>query len=199
MKRLLLLAALIPFLACAQDKAKAPEAKAPAKAAAPAPAPAAAPPQTAQPGTPTICDQTFSAITETVDHKMVSYLPGPFIAAQPYADVLANHEEQKKILKVLGNEQNKGGPYTITVAEVTACDGGPNVRVADGSLFVEGVTLNGMNKVAREMLKSADVIIKRYEDREKAGAKMAWNHGHAQNVERNDLGQVIPPGQQKKQ
>ena len=184
MKHLLLALLLVPLLACAQAP----------KAQAPAPAPTAAPT-----ATPNICDQTFSVVTETVDGDLVAYMPGPFIAAQPYADVQSNHAEQVKILKVLSQEQNKGGPYTITVSETTSCDGGATRRVADGSLYVEGVTLNGMNKVAREMLKSADVIIKRYEDRDKAGAKVGWNHKNAQKVQRDELGHVLPPGQAKKQ
>lgn len=176
MKTLLLALVLLPFVASAQQ-----------------PTPAAAPT-----AAPNICDQTFSAITETADHDMVMYLPGPFIAAQPWADVQANHAEQIKVLKVLADEQNKGGEYTVTVSETNACDGGPTVRVPSGSLFVEGVTLKGLNKVAREMLKSGDVIVKRYEDREAKGAKMAWNHKNAKKVQRDELGNVIPPGQAKK-
>jgi hypothetical protein len=48
-------------------------------------------------------------------------------------------------------------------------------------------------------LKAADETIKRHEDREKAGAKVAWNHKNAPKVARNEMGQVLPPGQSKKQ
>lgn len=187
MKHLLYAMLFVPLFACAQATK------------APAPAPAAPPAATPPAGSPNVCDQTFSAVTETAEGDLVMYLPGPFLAAQPWVDVQSNHAEQVKVLSVLSKEQNKGGPYTITVSETIACDGGATKRVADGSIYVEGVTLNGMNKAAREMLKSADVIIKRYEDRDKAGAKVAWNHKNAQKVQRDDLGHVLPPGQAKKQ
>lgn len=162
--------------------------------AAQAPAPSATPTTT-----PNICDQTFSIVSETSDGDMVMYLPGPFIAAQPWADVQANHAEQVKVLSVLSKEQNQGGPYTVTVSETVTCDGGATKRVPDGSIYVEGVTLKGMNKVSREALKSADTILKRYEDRDAKGAKTAWNHKNAQKVQRDELGRVLPPGQSKKQ
>lgn len=149
--------------------------------------------------TPNMCDQTFSGVIETSDGDLVGYIPGATGMAQPYADIEFYHKEQVKIVSAASKEQNKNGPYTITLTETTTCDGGATKRIADGSIYVEGVTYEGMNRIAREALKSADAQLKRHEDRAKAGAKTAWNHKNGPKVARDRDGSVLPPGQAKKQ
>jgi hypothetical protein len=65
------------------------------------------------------------------------------------------------------------------------------VRIAAGSIFVEGVTLEGNTKVTDMALKMADEINDRYKKRAKAGARQGWNHKNAKKVRRDDLGRRI--------
>jgi hypothetical protein len=160
---------------------------------------AAAPATQAAPSaTPNFCDQAFSSVTEDADHNLVSIAP-PFVQyAVPYADVVDNHKKQEKVLAELAKQQNKGGEYTITVTETNTCDGGPTVRVASGSAYVEGVTLAGSVAVADVGIGIAKEVNDRYRDRAAKGAKTGWNHKNAAKVNRDDTGNVLPPGQAKK-
>lgn len=176
MKRTLLCLLLCPFAALAQT---------PATRAAPS-------------ATPNFCDQAFSSVYEDIDHNVVAISPPTVIYALPWADVQDNHAKQVKVLNELAKQQNKGGDYTVTVTETNTCDAGPTVRVTSGSLYVEGVTLAGAVAVADVGLQAQKEIIDRYRDRANKGAKTGWNHKNAPKVQRDDAGQVIPPGQAKK-
>src|SRR5262245_15677333 len=97
--------------------------------------------------TPNFCDVTYSVETETtLDNDDVNS-SSITIRAMPYADVQEDHARQLKILDVISKEQNKGGPYTVTVTETNTCDGGNTVRISSGSIYAEGITLAGSTRI----------------------------------------------------
>jgi hypothetical protein len=61
------------------------------------------------------------------------------------------------------------------------------------------VTLTGSVAVADVRIDMAKEINDRYRDRASKGAKTGWNHKNAAKVNRGDDGNVLPPGQAKKQ
>ncbi len=171
MKYLLCMLAVCAFAVSAQ----------PAKAPAPKAAPAS---------TPNFCDVAYSALTETGDNDRVAF-PVLEFSAVPWADVVDNHAKQLRIVSELSKQQDKGGDYIITVTETNTCDDGPTVRVASGSVYVMGVTLDGAVKVGDVMLQVGKEINDRYRARATQGAKVGWNHKNAKKVKRNELGQVV--------
>lgn len=137
-----------------------------------------------------VCDVTYTAEVETMAGQDVSS-SSLTLRAVPLADVLDNSARALRVLDLLSKQQDKGGAYRLETGEVRSCDGKPPERVAATSVELRGITLKGANLGARAGLKEADGIIKRYEDREKAGAKEGWDHSKAAKVKRNDLGQKV--------
>ena len=160
----------------------------------------AAKPQAAPTATPNLCNQFFSGFTEDIDHNLMNFTPPGGGMAMPYDDVKFYHEQALDVVKVLNQEKGKpDGTFTVTASEVQECDGGPKVRQDGTSGEWQGLTYQGLNKVARAQLKAAENGIKRHEDRQGKGAKSPWNTKNGPKTDLNDAGQFIPPGQAKKQ
>lgn len=168
---------------------------APAFAQQPAPA---APPAVGTPPAYTagkICDVTYAVETETSDHYKVG---GGLITmkAVPWVDVEDNHKKQMRVLDTLSKQQDKGGEYQVTVTETNTCEDGVTVRIADGSAYVIGVTLDGTVKVIDTALQVGKEVNDRYRARAAKGAKVGWDHSKALKVKRDDLGRELPYGKQ---
>jgi hypothetical protein len=138
----------------------------------------------------TVCDVTYTAEVETVAGNDVSSSTLT-IRGVPFADVLDNSAKALKVLDVLSKQQDKGGVYVLETGEVRSCDGKPPERVAATSVQLKGITLHGANVGARAALKQADLIVKRYEQRQAKGDVQGWDHAKAAKVKRNDLGQKV--------
>jgi len=135
-----------------------------------------------------VCTVTFSTECETKDGNDCGMAMGT-TPAMPMADLLDNAAKFNKVLDVASKVQEKGGPYTLEMNEYRVCDGGAQVK-AQG-IEVRGLTLQGMNAVAREAWKQMDLVIRRYEQRAEKGNKQAWDHAKAPKVKRDDLGKRV--------
>jgi hypothetical protein len=138
-----------------------------------------------------VCDVTYTAEVETAAGNDVSS-SSLTLRGVPIADVLDNSAKALKVLDVLSKQQDKGGVYTLETGEVRSCDGKPPERIAVTSVQLKGITLHGANVGARAALQQADLIIKRYEQREKKGDVQGWDHSKSKKVKRNDVGQKLP-------
>ena len=140
------------------------------------------------------CDLTYTMDTNTMDDQDVAFA-STTLSAVPMVDVLDNHEKQLKVLSVASKQDESvtkvHGPYKLELSEYRQCDGGAKTKIVDGGVMVQGVTLKGMNKIAREGLKQADLITARYEKRAAHGDKHGWDHSKAKKVKRNDVGQRV--------
>jgi hypothetical protein len=158
------------------------------------------PPASADIGTPPtyqagkVCDATYAVEVETVDHFNVSSAQGSAYSI-PWVDVEDNHKKQMRVLDALSKEQDKGGQYEITVTETNTCEDGVTVRVADGSAYVTGVTLDGSVKVGDVAIQVMKEINDRYRNRAAKGAKVGWDHSKAPKVKRDDLGRKLKKGE----
>ena len=137
-----------------------------------------------------VCDVTYTAEVETVAGNDVSS-SSLTLRGVPFADVLDNSAKALKVLDVLSKQQDKGGVYVLETGEVRSCDGKPPERIAVTSVQLKGITLHGANVGARAAMQQADLIIKRYEQREKKGDVQGWDHSKAKKVKRNDVGVKI--------
>jgi len=137
-----------------------------------------------------ICDVSYALEAETKDHFDIgnSLL---VLKAVPWVDVDDNHKKQMRVLNELSKQQDKGGEYEITVIETNTCEDGVTVRVADGSAYVTGVTLDGVVKVGDVALQVGKEINDRYRGRAAKGAKVGWDHSKAKHVKRDELGRKV--------
>ena len=138
----------------------------------------------------TVCDVTYTAEVETMAGNDVSS-SSLTLRGVPFADVLDNSAKALKVLDILSKQQDKGGVYVLETGEVRSCDGKPPERIAVTSVQLKGITLHGANVGARAAMQQADLIIKRYEQREKRGDVQGWDHSKAKKVKRNDVGVKI--------
>jgi len=138
----------------------------------------------------TVCDVTYTAEVETMTGQDVSS-SSLTLRAVPFADVKDNSERSLRVLEILSKAQDKGGVYKLETGEIRACDGKPPEKFAPTSVELRGITLKDANRGARAALKEADGIVKRYEDREKGGAKEGWDHSKALKVKRDDVGKRV--------
>jgi len=135
-----------------------------------------------------VCNVTFSTECETKDGFDCGMISGT-TPAIPMTDLLDNAAKFNKVLDRASKVQEQGGPYTLEMNEYRVCDG--NAPVKAQGIEVRGLTLQGMNAVAREAWKQMDSVIKRYEQRAEKGNKQAWDHGKAAKVKRDDLGRRV--------
>jgi hypothetical protein len=138
-----------------------------------------------------VCDVTYTVDTTAIDAQGVEHDVGTAIAhlyGVPLDDLKDNSAKMFKVVDTMSKLQDSGGPYMVETGEVRSCDGKPPERVLATSVLVKGLTLKGSNKIAREALKQADLIVKRYENRAARGAKMGWDHGKARKTPRDDVG-----------
>lgn len=141
--------------------------------------------------TPNFCDVTYSMDVETTADQDDVSSASITVRANPYQDVAEDHKRQVRILDQISKEQDKGGPYSVTVTETNTCDGGNTVRINTGSIYADGITLEGATRIADVQLQVAREINDRYKSRAKQGAKVGWNHKNAKKVKRDDLGRRI--------
>lgn len=113
------------------------------------------------------------------------YTFGPAI---PIADVNDNHAKWMKVLSVASEQQDKGGPYSSELSEYRSCDGGGVVKISDGSILIQGMTLAGVTRVNDEGLKQARAINDRTKQRVRNQHSTDHDHTKAKKVKRNDLG-----------
>ena len=137
-----------------------------------------------------VCDVTYAMEAETTEHFDIGNASMTF-KAMPWVDVEDNHKKQMRVLNELSKQQDKGGEYEITVVETNTCEDGVTVRIADGSAYVTGVTLDGVVKVGDVMLQVGKEVNDRYRNRAAKGAKVGWDHSKAKKVKRDDLGRKV--------
>lgn len=140
------------------------------------------------PATPKACDVVYTMEAETADGNDVANTQTA-VYGLPWADVLDNSRKGRRVIDLASLLQDKGGPYTITMSEVRACDGGPATQVVDNSIEVRGVTLQGSNRLSRLTIQVASETTARYESRAYGGNKRGWDHDKARKVKRNDVHQ----------
>lgn len=141
----------------------------------------------------TVCDVWYLSESEIVGTANDAGRSFNHVPAIPMADVNDNHAKALVVLDAMSKEQDKGGPYSIIVQEFRRCDGGGIVEMKDGGMgaLISGVTLAGGNRIARVGLQQASLIVARFEDRARKGAKTAWDHSRAKKVKRDDLGRRV--------
>lgn len=111
-----------------------------------------------------------------------------FAPAIPMADVNDNHAKWLKVLDAASKEQDKGGPYQVELSEFRSCDGGGMVKITDGSVLIQGMTLAGATRVTDEGLKQAKSINDRTKARSKNQNSTDHDHSKAKKVKRTDVG-----------
>jgi hypothetical protein len=139
-----------------------------------------------------VCDVTYTVDTTAIDAQGIEHDVGTAVATLygvPLADLQDNSAKMFKVVDTMSKLQDSGGPYMAETGEVRSCDGKPPERVLATSVMVKGLTLKGSNKVAREALKQAEDIVRRYENRAARGAKQGWDHAKARKTPRDDVGQ----------
>ncbi len=136
-----------------------------------------------------VCDVTYTVDIDNGGRNVT--MTTAILYALPIVDVLDNTKNAMKTVDMASKVQDKGGSYTVELGEVRSCDGKAPERVPASSIMVKGVTLDGLNKITRVGLSVGDQITKRYEDRQKSGAKEGWAHEKAKPVKRDDLGNKI--------
>lgn len=115
------------------------------------------------------------------------------VPALPIADVLDNAVKFKRVIDTASKQQEqKGGTYTISMAEVRTCDAGTSPIRAQG-VEVRGVTLAGSTLIADTALQAATEINAKYKAKAKKGDLVGWDHAKALKVERDDQGKRKPP------
>ncbi len=150
-------------------------------------------PPTTSPAPPgyILCDVIYTTDITTTDaqggeHNIATGINT--VWAIPYADALDNSKKGLVVVDLMSKLQDKGGPYDAETSEIRNCDGKGQAKYAPTSVLVRGVTLEGANQIAREALKQGGLIVTRYEDRQKGGAKVGWDHAKASKTKRDDLG-----------
>jgi hypothetical protein len=137
-----------------------------------------------------VCDVTYTMDSTIVDAQGVEHDVGTTVThlyGVPLADLEDNSAKMFKVVDLMSKLQDQGGPYMAETGEVRTCDGKVE-RVLATSVLVKGLTLKGSNKVAREALKQAEDIVRRYENRAARGAKQGWDHAKARKTPRDDVG-----------
>lgn len=135
-----------------------------------------------------VCTVTYSSECETADGYDCGAGSGT-VPALPVADVTDNAAKFLCVINQASKEQERGGPYTITLDETRVCDGGTPYR-AQG-VQVQGLTLGGLTRICDVALEVSRQINDRYRARAKKIDSVGWDHKKAPKVKRNDLGQRI--------
>lgn len=114
-----------------------------------------------------------------------------FAPGMPIADADDNDKRGLKIIKMLAEAQNKGGPYSIEVGTYRSCNG-IVTRIAANSIVASGITLKDAVKIADEGIKLAQSINnERYKARANRGNKFGQDHAGAPDFTTDEFGRKV--------
>ncbi len=116
------------------------------------------------------CSLTFSSET---------FLEGKrqFASSNTWDNLLADdmkllQDKGVKLINKAGEEDNKGGEWSITLKSKTTCSDGTVTNLPD--LNYVGITAKGEARIARTAVKTLDELVKAAEDQTGKGNKHAW-------------------------